>query len=161
MSELDVRAVTVQKFAGVRFEPEITAFTCMYCGYTAIDTAGALKLAYPANLKVVRLPCAGKLDLLYVLRAFEEGADGVMVVACPLGNCHHVQGNRRAKARLERAQNLLEKIGIGGERIHLVLVSGGQGGRVALEARQHVERVRALGPNPLRGRASEGLEDRR
>jgi coenzyme F420-reducing hydrogenase delta subunit len=161
VSEIGIQEMAAQGMQALRFEPEITVFTCMYCGYTALDTAGALKLAYPASLKVVRLPCAGKLDILYLLQAFEEGADGVMVVACPLGNCHHVQGNRRAKARLERARNLLEKIGIGGERVHMVLVSGGQGGTVAREAQLHVERVRALGRSPLRLREDGRLEARR
>ncbi|MGA2820708.1 MAG: hydrogenase iron-sulfur subunit [Anaerolineales bacterium] len=150
MIEIETQEKIAHRQEVLHFEPEITAFTCMYCGYTAIDAAGTMRLAYPANLKVVRLPCAGKLDILYLLQAFEEGADGVMVVACTVGNCHHIQGNLRAKARLERARDLLQKVGIEGERVHMVLVSGGQGGTVAREAQSHVERVRALGPSPLR-----------
>lgn len=132
------------------FVPEITAFTCIFCGYMAIDTAGALRLKYPANVKMVRLPCTGKLDVRYVLEAFEQGADGVYVVACPIGNCHHVHGNERAVARVAYAKRLLDEIGIGGERLDIVFMSGGMGATFAEVSRQATERIRALGPNPLR-----------
>ncbi|MBI3361185.1 MAG: hydrogenase iron-sulfur subunit [Chloroflexi bacterium] len=132
------------------FEPEITAFTCIYCAYMAADTAGALKLQYPANIKLVRLPCTGKTDVRYILEAFEKGADAVYVVACPLGNCHHVRGNERGRARVARARKLLESIGIEGERLEMYFLSGGQGATFAKAAREMTERVRKLGPNPLR-----------
>jgi coenzyme F420-reducing hydrogenase delta subunit len=80
------------------FEPDITAFGCIFCGYMAADTAGTLGWEYPANVKYVKLPCTGKIDVRYLLAAFEQGADGVYVVACPLGNCHHVKGNSAAKS---------------------------------------------------------------
>jgi len=140
------------------FEPEITAFSCIYCGYTAIDTAGALHLTYPANVKLIRLPCTGKLDAFYLMNAFEQGADGVMVIACPLGNCHHVRGNERAKARVERMQGLLKSIGVEPERIKMVFVSGGQGATVAKEADALVERVRKLGRSPVRSQVGESRE---
>ena len=75
------------------FEPEITAFYCIYCGYMAADTAGALKVQYPANVKFVRLPCSGKADIRYWLEAFEQGADAVYLVACPVGNWLWVRWN--------------------------------------------------------------------
>jgi hypothetical protein len=83
------------------FEPEITVFTCNYCAYMSADTAGALRLQYPANIKLVRLPCTGKTEVSYLLNAFEQGADGVYIVGCPLGNCHHVRGNERGQARVK------------------------------------------------------------
>jgi F420-non-reducing hydrogenase iron-sulfur subunit len=86
------------------FEPEITAFYCVYCGYMAADTAGAMHIQYPPNVKFVRLPCSGKTDIRYLLEAFEQGADGVYLLACPIGNCHHVRGNERGQARMERAK---------------------------------------------------------
>jgi coenzyme F420-reducing hydrogenase delta subunit len=140
--------------ADTPFEPEITAFTCIYCGYTAADTAGALRLEYPANIKLVRLPCTGKTDVRYVLEAFERGADAVWVVACPLGNCHHVRGNERGRARVARARALLESIGLEGERLEMTFVSGGQGATFARAAGELVERVRRLGPSPLRAGAA-------
>ncbi|MBN1177566.1 MAG: hydrogenase iron-sulfur subunit [Anaerolineae bacterium] len=132
------------------FVPEITAFTCVYCGYMSADTAGALRFTYPANVKLIRLPCTGKVDVRYILQAFEHGADGVYVVACPIGNCHHVHGNERAVKRIEYAKKLLDDIGIGGERLDIVFTSGGMGGTFANAARQMTERIKKIGPNPLK-----------
>ena len=135
---------------GNGFEPEITCFTCIYCGYMAADTAGALHIAYPPNIKLVKLPCTGKLDVQYILDAFEQGADGVYVVACPLGNCHHVKGNERGQARVNTTKKLLDEIGLGGERLDMYFMSGGQGRTFARAAIEMTERVKRLGPSPLR-----------
>ncbi|GAB4259749.1 MAG: hydrogenase iron-sulfur subunit [Deferrisomatales bacterium] len=132
------------------FEPELTAFTCGYCAYMSGDTAGALRIQYPATIKVLRLPCTGKVDPRYLLTAFEEGADGVCVIACPIGNCHHVRGNERARARVERVKKLLDAVGLGGERLEIFFLSGGMGESFAASVREMTDRVRALGPNPLR-----------
>jgi coenzyme F420-reducing hydrogenase delta subunit len=132
------------------FEPEITAFYCLYCGYMAADTAGALQVQYPANVKFVRLPCTGKTDIRYLLEAFEQGADGVYVVACPIGNCHHVRGNERGRARLQRAKAILAEIGLGGDRLDMFFMSGSQAYAFANAARTMTARIRALGPNPLK-----------
>jgi coenzyme F420-reducing hydrogenase delta subunit len=135
------------------FEPEITAFYCVYCGYMAADTAGALNLQYPANVKFVRMPCSGKTDIRYLLEAFEQGADGVYIVACPIGNCHHVRGNERGRARVHRARKLLDDIGIGGERLDMYFMSGSQASAFAAAAHVMTERIRKLGPNPLKAMA--------
>lgn len=132
------------------FEPEITAFYCIYCGYMAADTAGAKRLQYPANVKFIRLPCTGKTDIRYLLEAFEQGADGVYVVACPIGNCHHVRGNERGLARLKRAKKILDEIGIGGERLEMFFMSGSQAQAYVAAAQTMTERIRQLGPNPLK-----------
>jgi coenzyme F420-reducing hydrogenase delta subunit len=132
------------------FEPELTAFTCGYCAYMSGDTAGALRVQYPANVKVVRLPCTGKTDSRYILQAFEEGADGVYVMACPIGNCHHVRGNERARARVERTRRLLDQVGLGAERLDIFFLSGGMGESFAVAAREMTERIRKMGPSPLR-----------
>lgn len=132
------------------FEPQVTAFYCVYCGYMAADTAGALQLQYPANVKFVRLPCTGKTDIRYLLEAFEQGADGVYLIACPIGNCHHVRGNERGRARVQRARKLLDDIGIGGERLDMFFMSGSQAGAFAAAAKVMTERIRKLGPNPLK-----------
>jgi len=132
------------------FEPELTAFTCIYCGSMAADTAGALRLSYPANVKLFRFPCTGKVDVEYILKAFEEGADGVYIVACPIGNCHHVHGNVRATRRLEYARKLMEQVGLEGERLGIFYMSGSQAHAFANAAEQMTERVRRLGPSPLR-----------
>jgi len=135
---------------GNDFEPEITAFMCIYCAYMAADTAGALRIPYPANVKLVKLPCTGKTDTRYILKAFEDGADGVYVVGCSLGNCHHVRGNERAYARVQRTKKILDDIGLGGERLDMFFVSGGQGATFAEAAEKMTERIRKLGPNPTK-----------
>jgi coenzyme F420-reducing hydrogenase delta subunit len=132
------------------FVPEITAFSCSYCGYMAADTAGALHQEYPANVKLVRLPCTGKVDVQYVLDAFEGGADAVYVVACSLGNCHHVRGNERGKARIERARAILKAVGLEPERLEMYFLSGGMGASFAQIAAEMTQRAASLGPNPLR-----------
>jgi F420-non-reducing hydrogenase iron-sulfur subunit len=132
------------------FQPELTAFTCIYCGYMAADTAGSLRIEYPANVKLVRLPCTGKTDIQYLLDAFDQGADGVYIVACSLGNCHHVRGNERGRARVQRARQILEGIGIEPERLEMFFVSGGMGATFAEIAREMTDRVRKLGPNPVK-----------
>ena len=142
---------------GERFEPEITAFLCIYCAYMAADTAGALRIPYPPNVKLVKLPCTGKLDPIYILKAFEDGADGVYVVGCPVGNCHHVRGNERAHARIQRVKRLLDEVGLGGERLDMFFVSGGMGVTFAESAKVMTERIRALGPNPLGPDLEHGL----
>jgi F420-non-reducing hydrogenase iron-sulfur subunit len=136
------------------FEPQITAFYCIYCGYMAADTAGSLHIQYPANVKFIRLPCTGKTDIRYLLEAFEQGADGVYQVACPLGNCHHVRGNERGLARLNRAKKILDEIGLGGDRLEMFFMSGSQGHSFAIAAQTMTERIRKLGPNPLKDRES-------
>jgi coenzyme F420-reducing hydrogenase delta subunit len=115
----------------------------------AADTAGALRATYPADIKLVRLPCTGKTDLQYLLDAFEQGADGVYVVACGLGNCHHERGNERGRARVQRAKALLEAIGLEPERLDMFFVSG-DGATFAEIACGMAGRIRVLGPSPLR-----------
>jgi F420-non-reducing hydrogenase iron-sulfur subunit len=132
------------------FTPDITLFTCIYCGYMAADTAGALRIEYPGNVKIVRLPCTGKADIQYLLEAFDEGADGVMIVACSLGNCHHERGNERAQARVLRAQKILESVGLEPERLSIHFVSGGMGATFAQNIKDMVEQLEQLGPSPIK-----------
>ena len=137
------------------FEPEITAFYCIYCGFMAADAAGAMGIQYPANVKFVRLPCTGKTDVRYILEAFEQGVDGVYVVACPIGNCHHVRGNERGRARLAKAADILENVGLERERLGMFFMSGSQAQAFAAAAHTMTERIRQLGPNPLNANGSE------
>jgi coenzyme F420-reducing hydrogenase delta subunit len=116
----------------------------------AADAAGALHIQYPANVKFLRMPCTGKTDIRYLLEAFEQGADGVYIVACPIGNCHHVRGNERGLARLKRARKILDEIGLDGERLDMFFMSGSQGHTFAIAAQTMTERIRKLGPNPLK-----------
>ena len=137
------------------FEPEITAFMCIYCGYMAADTAGSLRIPYPSNIKLIRLPCTGKVDTRYLLKAFEDGADGVYVIACPVGNCHHVRGNERGLERVKKTREILDEIGIGGDRLEMYFMSGGQGRAFAEAAEEMTERIKKLGPNPIKEKMTE------
>jgi F420-non-reducing hydrogenase iron-sulfur subunit len=133
------------------FEPEIVAFSCHYCAYAAADLAGVMRLQYPTNIKIVKLPCSGTVDILYILKAFEQGADGVFVAGCLKGGCHFVEGNLRAEKRVERAKNLLEKIGLGKDRLEMFFMSSAEGGRFSEVAREMTEKIRKLGPSPIKG----------
>jgi len=132
------------------FEPQLTACTFIYCGSMAADTAGATRVTYPANVKLFRFPCTGKVDAEYILKAFEQGADGVYVVACSIGNCHHIHGNVRATKRVAYVRRLIEQVGLEGERLGMYYMSGSQALAFATAAREMTERIRRLGPSPLR-----------
>ena len=134
------------------FEPEVTAFVCQYCADQAANSAGSLRFAYPPNVKIVRFPCTGKVDVQHVLNAFEQGADGVYVVACPEGNCHHIDGNIAAGRRITYAKSLLDEVGVGSERVELCYVTAAQGDEFANLAIEMTEKIRALGPSPVKGK---------
>lgn len=138
------------------FEPVIVAFCCHYCAYTAADMAGSMRLRYPANIKIIRVPCSGKVDAIHVMKALEKGADGVMVAGCLEGDCHFKNGNTRAARRVESVRKVLDDIGIGGERVEMFTMSAGMGERFARVATEFTEKIRRLGPNPVRaGNSSE------
>ncbi len=131
------------------FEPKIVAMLCTYCTYTAADMAGSMRLQYPPNVRVVKLPCTGKVDVIHVLKTIQAGADGVLVGGCELGDCHFLEGNYRAKERIEYAKDLLDECGIGAERVEMYHVGASDAPLWAKRVAEMVERVKKLGPNPL------------
>ncbi len=132
------------------FQPIIIAFCCHFCAYTAADLAGTMRLQYPSNVRIIRLPCTGKVDVRHLLRAFEKGADGVYVAGCLEGDCHYLKGNFRAKKRVALAKRILEDAGIGGDRLEMFNMSAAMGPKFAEVAREMTERVRKLGPSPVK-----------
>jgi coenzyme F420-reducing hydrogenase delta subunit len=132
------------------FEPDIIAYCCEYCGYAAADMAGSMRLSYPANVKIVKVPCTGRFDIIHALKAFEAGADGVFVIGCLEGNCHFEVGNLRARKRVEYLRRLLDECGIGADRAGMYNMSSAMGRQFAKAARQITEMVKALGPNPVK-----------
>ena len=132
------------------FEPVIIAFCCHYCAYTAADMAGTMRLTYPPNVRIIRVPCTGKVDTLHILRSLQKGADGVYVAGCLEGDCHFKTGNIRAAQHVKQAQKILDEIGIGGERVEMITMSAGMGDRFAHTALEFTEKIRALGPNPIK-----------
>jgi len=131
-------------------EPLILAFCCHYCAYAAADLAGSMRLQYPDNVRVLRLPCTGKLEVNYILAAFERGADGVIVAGCLEGGCHYLEGNLRARKRVEWAKQLLAEIGLEPDRLEMFNLSSAEGTRFAEIVTTMVQRLRQLGPSPLR-----------
>jgi F420-non-reducing hydrogenase iron-sulfur subunit len=131
-------------------KPVILAFCCHYCAYAAADLAGSMRLEYPAEVRVIRLPCTGKVELNFLLKAFERGADAVMVAGCLEGGCHFQEGNLRARKRTERAQEYLRELGLETERLEMFNLSSADGTRFAEIVREMSERLERLGPSPLR-----------
>jgi len=130
----------------VQTEPTLIVFLCSWCGYTGVDQAGAGGLAYPANVRIVQVPCAGRVDPLFVMKCLQRGADGVLVVGCPPGRCHHNSGNLYARRRLAVLQSLLEHVGVERGRIHTCWVGAAHGAKFAQAVSQALASIRELGP---------------
>jgi len=137
------------------YEPEIVAFCCHYCAYTAADMAGSKRISYPSNVKIIRVPCTGKVDSIHIMKAFEKGADGVYVAGCLEGDCHFKTGNTRAKHRVAQVKKILEELGLESERVEMFNMSAGMGELFARTALEFTEKIRDLGPNPAKQGKSE------
>ncbi len=109
-----------------------------------------MRLDYPTNIKIIRVPCTGKVDVMHLLRSIQKGADGVYAVGCLEGNCHYNEGNLRARERVEHVRMLLEEIGLEGDRVRMYNLSSGEGPTFAAYAKEMTENIQALGPNPLK-----------
>jgi len=141
------------------FEPVIVAFCCHYCAYTAADMAGSMRLCYPPNVNIIRVPCSGKVDAIHMMKAFQKGADGVYVAGCLEGDCHFKNGNLNAARRVAYVKKLLDEIGIGGERLEMLTMSAGMGEYFARTATEFTEKIRKLGPNPIKVAAGSGMRE--
>jgi F420-non-reducing hydrogenase iron-sulfur subunit len=137
------------------YEPEIVAFCCHYCAYTAADMAGSKRISYPSNVKIIRVPCTGKVDAIHIMKALEKGADGVYVAGCLEGDCHFKTGNTRAKHRVDRVKKILEDLGWETDRVAMVNMSAGMGERFAKTALEFTEKIKNLGPNPVKQNKTE------
>jgi coenzyme F420-reducing hydrogenase delta subunit len=131
-------------------KPNILAFCCHYCAYAAADLAGSMRLDYPANVRVLRLPCTGKVEIDFLMRAFERGADAVIVAGCLEGGCHFQEGNLRARKRIERVKGFMAEIGLEPERLEMFNLSSAEGTRFAEIIGEMAKRLTALGVSPLR-----------
>jgi F420-non-reducing hydrogenase iron-sulfur subunit len=128
------------------YEPRIVAFLCNWCAYAGADLAGTQRLSYPPNVRVIRLMCTGRVDPGFIVEAFLEGADGVIVAGCHPGECHYEHGNRLAERRMTTLQHLLDFIGVEEARVRLTWVSAAEGRKFAQLVETTVEELRALGP---------------
>ncbi len=109
-----------------------------------------MRLNYPPNVKIIQVPCSGRVDIIHLLRAIEDGADGVYVAGCLEGECHFMTGNLKAKKRVQYVKKVLEQIGIEPDRVEMFNLSSGEGPRFAEIAREMVERIKNLGPSPIK-----------
>ena len=109
-----------------------------------------MRLKIPTSFRIIRVPCSGKVDIIHILRAFEKGADGVYVVGCMEGDCHYNEGNFRARKRVEQAAAILDKVGVGAERVKMFNLSSGEGPLFAQYSIEMVNKIKELGPSPIR-----------
>ncbi|MHB0936095.1 MAG: hydrogenase iron-sulfur subunit [Armatimonadota bacterium] len=131
------------------WEPRIVAFFCNWCTYTASDLAGTSRMTYAPNTRVIRIMCSGRLDPQFVLDAFRQGADGVLIGGCHPGDCHYQEGNYKALRRFRLLRRLLKQMGIEEERVRLEWISASEGDRVQKVTNEMADQVRNLGPLKL------------
>jgi F420-non-reducing hydrogenase iron-sulfur subunit len=133
------------------FEPKIIGFLCNWCSYAGADLAGVSRIQYPPNIRIIRVMCSGRIDPAFVLEAFKDGADGVLVAGCHLpSDCHYISGNFKALRRITLLKKVLENFGIEPERLRLEWISASEGDKFAAVVRDMVQEVKKLGPNPVR-----------
>ena len=128
------------------FEPKIVAYCCNFCAFAAAYLAGAMRVQYPPNVRIIRLPCTGKVDAILLMKAIEDGADGVFVAGCLEGECHFLEGNLRAKKRVAYVKRLLEEVGMNPARVEMFNLSSAMGGRFAEIVEEMTQRIKELGP---------------
>ena len=132
------------------FEPLVLCFACQWCSYGAADLAGVSRIQYPPNVRILRVPCSGRVDVLHVLKAFQSGADGVIITGCHVGDCHYIDGNVKAKDRVDALKKSLGALGIDSRRLEIGFASSSEGQKFATMMTDFTEKVRKLGPNPSR-----------
>ncbi len=128
------------------FEPRIVGFLCNWCSYTGADLAGVSRMKSAPNLRTIRVMCSGRVDPTFILRAFQLGADGVLVAGCHPGDCHYQEGNFKALRRVLLLKRVLKDFGIDERRLRLEWISASEGEKFARVANEFTEQVRALGP---------------
>jgi F420-non-reducing hydrogenase iron-sulfur subunit len=128
------------------FEPRIIGFLCTWCSYAGADKAGLMQMPYPPNVSIIRVMCTGRVDPLFITKAFSAGADGVLVLACHPGDCHYKEGNLRASQRHAMLARVLEQMGVERQRCRFDYVSAGEGEKFARLVTEMVQALRQLGP---------------
>jgi F420-non-reducing hydrogenase iron-sulfur subunit len=126
--------------------PKIVVFACNWCSYAAMDLAGTSRMTYPPNMRVIRVMCSGRIDPQFILKAFKEGANGVLVAGCHPGDCHYMEGNYKALRRLTLLRRMLDQQGIEKERFRLEWISASEGDKFMKVANEMVEELKALKP---------------
>jgi len=135
----------------IDFEPRIVGFLCNWCSYAGADLAGVSRFQYPPNVRVIRVMCSGRVHPSFILEAFKDGADGVLVAGChPPNDCHYISGNLKAQRRVAMLKRLMSQLGLKPERLRLEWISAAEGDKFARVMREMVADLKRLGPSPLR-----------
>lgn len=140
------------------FEPKVIGFLCNWCSYAGADLAGVSRFQYPPNVRIIRVPCSGRMNPLFILKALQNGADAVLVSGCHPGDCHYQTGNYYTRRRLEVFYRMLQFAGVPKERVTLAWVSASEGAQFATLIKEVVEKVKPLGPNQSFSRDFSDLE---
>jgi F420-non-reducing hydrogenase iron-sulfur subunit len=137
------------------YEPKIVAFCCNWCSYAGADLAGTSRLQYPPNVRIIRVMCSGRVDPAFVLRAFELGADGVIVAGCHPADCHYINGNEKTALRGDFLETFLEEAGIESQRFKVEWIAGSEGSKFATVIKKMVSDLERLGPIGMEGEADD------
>ncbi|MCK4361760.1 MAG: hydrogenase iron-sulfur subunit [Dehalococcoidia bacterium] len=133
----------------IEYQPKIVGFLCNWCSYAGADVAGTSRICYPPNIRIIRVPCSGRIDPLLVVKSFQQGADGVLIAGCHPGDCHYTEGNYYARRRLALLRPFLEYIGIEKERFRVEWVSASEGKKWAQVVSSFTDELYKLGPREM------------
>lgn len=136
--------------ADENWKPKIIAIICNWCSYAGADLAGGARIQYPPDIRAIRVMCTGRVDPLFILKAFQDGADGVLVSGCHFGDCHYLEGNYKAAKRMFLLKSVLKNIGLDDKRLRMTFVSASEGAKWGTVMEDVVTTVTELGPNPLK-----------
>lgn len=132
------------------FQPKIQAIICNWCSYAGADLAGGGRVQYPPDVRAIRVMCTGRVDPLFIMKAFQDGADGVLISGCHFGDCHYLEGNFKCAKRMFLVKNLLKNIGLDDRRLRMTFVSASEGAKWGMVMEDVVNTVKELGPSPLK-----------
>ena len=136
--------------ADENWKPKIIAIICNWCSYAGADLAGGARIRYPPDIRAVRVMCTGRIDPLFILKAFQDGADGVLVSGCHFGDCHYLEGNYKAAKRMFLLKSVLKNIGLDDKRLRMTFVSASEGAKWGMVMEDVVKTINELGPSPLK-----------
>ena len=148
--QAEVKKDTETEKSADSWAPKIIGFACNWCTYAGADLAGTSRIKYPADIRVIRLMCTGRIDPAFILRAFFRGADGIFIGGCHPGECHYQSGNFRAKSRVLLTKKLLNQFGLEPERLQIEWISASEGARFAKVVKDFTEKIRSLGPSTIK-----------
>lgn len=132
------------------WKPKIIAIICNWCSYAGADLAGGARIQYPPDVRAIRVMCTGRVDPLFIMKAFQDGADGVLVSGCHFGDCHYLEGNYKCAKRMFLTKTLLKNIGLDDKRLRMTFVSASEGAKWGMVMEDVVKTVTELGPSPLK-----------